>query len=421
MADYVVKDSSLTAVADAIREQTGETGELVFPEGFVAAIGDISGGGGFTPPEDEILTPELVYKTTRPSGWLKMPTPTDQECYCLGHIFPGTTGYFNATITFTGTCVVEFGSVVDGVFVAKESYSPTSGTFFSKAIQYNNYGDELADGTRQYMVRIYGTIIYKLDFCKLDASFSSASIVDIVCGIALDRCVVGNYNYDVSSLYSLKYLNFVGKGKPGWINGSVFASSCNSLLSIGCEAKNTSDWAGYACAFNETLLAVSPNIFAGVKNSIAFAFRNAKITGIKLGSIKPTDTNTMFAGSSLQKFSAETLDTSLSTNMGNMFDNCRSLQSVTDLNMSSVTNVSNMFAVCYSLARLTFAGDTTPGGYTISLTGTSLDHDALVEMIASLPTATSAATITIAGVPGASALTDAEIAVATAKNWTITR
>jgi hypothetical protein len=42
-------------------------------------------------------------------------------------------------------------------------------------------------------------------------------------------------------------------------------------------------------------------------------------------------------------------------------------------------------------------------------------------MIASLPTATAAATITITGVPGASALTDAEIAVATAKNWTITR
>lgn len=420
MADYVVKESSLTAVADAIREKTGDTGELVFPEGFVSAIGDISGDGGFTPPEDEILTPELVYKTTRPSSWLKMPIPTDYECYCLGHIFPGTTGYFYATITFTGTCVVEFGSVVDGVFVAKESYSPTSGTFFSKAIQYNNYGDELADGTRQYMVRIYGTMISRLNFCRYDTSVSSASIVDIVCGIALNRCTVGNYNDDASSLYSLRYLNFVGKGKPGWTNGNEFIGGCK-IISAGCEAENTCDWAGYACSFCESLLAVSPNIFAGVKNSIAFAFRGTKITGIKLGSIQPTNTNAMFLGSDLRKFSAETLDTSLSTNMSNMFDNCRSLQSVTDLNMSSVTNVSDMFIKCYALARLTFAGDTTPGGYTISLTHTSLDHDALVEMIASLPTATAAATITITGVPGASALTDAEIAVATAKNWTITR
>ena len=379
------------------------------------------GGGGFTPPEDEVLTPELVYKTTRPASWLKMPTPTDYECYCLGHIFPGTTGYFNATITFTGTCVVEFGSVVDGVFVAKESYSPTSGTFFSKAIQYNNYGDELADGTRQYMVRIYGTIIYTLNFCRLDTSFPSASIVDIVCGIALDRCTVGNYNRDVSSLDSLKYLNFVGKGKPGWINGDAFIGGCHGIISVGCEAENTSDWASYACAFSEALLAVSPNIFAGVKKSISFAFRNAKIVDTKLGNIQPTSTEVTFGWSALRKFSAETLDTSLSEIMSDMFNGCRSLQSVTDLNMSSATNVGNMFVGCYTLARLTFAGDTTPGGYTINLTHTSLDHDALVSMIASLPTATAAATITITGVPGASALTDAEIAVATAKNWTITR
>jgi hypothetical protein len=41
-------------------------------------------------------------------------------------------------------------------------------------------------------------------------------------------------------------------------------------------------------------------------------------------------------------------------------------------------------------------------------------------MIASLPTATKAATITITNNPGASELTADEIAVATAKNWTIT-
>lgn len=46
MADYVVKDSSLTAVADAIREKTGDAGELIFPSGFTAAVLGISGGEG---------------------------------------------------------------------------------------------------------------------------------------------------------------------------------------------------------------------------------------------------------------------------------------------------------------------------------------------------------------------------------------
>ena len=46
MASYVVSDTSLTAVADAIREKTGKSAQMAFPDGFVDEIGDISGGGG---------------------------------------------------------------------------------------------------------------------------------------------------------------------------------------------------------------------------------------------------------------------------------------------------------------------------------------------------------------------------------------
>lgn len=45
MASYVVSDTSLTAVADAIREKTGKSAQMTFPNGFVDEIGDISGGG----------------------------------------------------------------------------------------------------------------------------------------------------------------------------------------------------------------------------------------------------------------------------------------------------------------------------------------------------------------------------------------
>lgn len=46
MADYIVSDTSLTAVADAIREKTGKSAQMSFPDGFVDEIGDISGVGG---------------------------------------------------------------------------------------------------------------------------------------------------------------------------------------------------------------------------------------------------------------------------------------------------------------------------------------------------------------------------------------
>ena len=44
MADYLTNTTELTAVADAIREKTGDEGNLIFPNGFVNAIGEISSG-----------------------------------------------------------------------------------------------------------------------------------------------------------------------------------------------------------------------------------------------------------------------------------------------------------------------------------------------------------------------------------------
>ena len=43
---YRVEESSLTAVADAIREKRGTSEGLTFPEGFVQAVAGIQAGGG---------------------------------------------------------------------------------------------------------------------------------------------------------------------------------------------------------------------------------------------------------------------------------------------------------------------------------------------------------------------------------------
>lgn len=44
MAEYLVQDTSLTAVADAIRAKTGGTEPLMFPDGMTEAIAGITGG-----------------------------------------------------------------------------------------------------------------------------------------------------------------------------------------------------------------------------------------------------------------------------------------------------------------------------------------------------------------------------------------
>ena len=46
MSNYIVTDSELTSVANAIRTKGGTNGSLVFPGGFTSAITAISGGGG---------------------------------------------------------------------------------------------------------------------------------------------------------------------------------------------------------------------------------------------------------------------------------------------------------------------------------------------------------------------------------------
>lgn len=46
MAEYLVQDTSLTTVADAIREKGGTTAPLSFPEGMAEAVRNIQSGGG---------------------------------------------------------------------------------------------------------------------------------------------------------------------------------------------------------------------------------------------------------------------------------------------------------------------------------------------------------------------------------------
>lgn len=53
MANYIVSDTDLTSIADAIRAKSGGSSQLAFPAGFVSEIGSIeTGGGGGLPLED---------------------------------------------------------------------------------------------------------------------------------------------------------------------------------------------------------------------------------------------------------------------------------------------------------------------------------------------------------------------------------
>ena len=130
-----------------------EAGTYVTGDIMVAAA-----EGGVEPPDSLALDPDVVYATTRPKDWLPMPTPGDDEMYLLGMIYEGVPAQFYMIPRHNGNLTIEFGTVVNGEFVAKTQFSPTSGAIFTYDIPAEDYGDVTADGCKQYMVKIKGSL-----------------------------------------------------------------------------------------------------------------------------------------------------------------------------------------------------------------------------------------------------------------------
>jgi hypothetical protein len=148
----------------------------------------------------------------------------------------------------------------------------------------------------------------------------------------------------------------------------------------------------------------------------------------------------MFNGSSI--ITIPQLNTANVTNMTNMFSACVTLQSIPQLNTSSVTEMAGMFFNCSSLnsiPALSTASITTNFGAlfaqganslnrcqmvfqrTVSFQNCQLSRDAIVEIFNNLfdRTSLTSATITITGNWGVTALSAADLLIATNKNWVV--
>ena len=65
MADYLVTDMELTAVADAIRDKAGTAGQLSFPDGFVSAIQGIQAESTL---QEKVVTPTTSQQDITPDS-----------------------------------------------------------------------------------------------------------------------------------------------------------------------------------------------------------------------------------------------------------------------------------------------------------------------------------------------------------------
>ena len=356
-----------------------------------------SGGGGST---SGPLDPVEVYNNTRPSDWLPMPTPADNEMYLLFHIPDGFSSLLAFTVTCTGNYTLALGTVSGGSFVASSSVDIASGSKYEAELFADDYGDLTSDGMKQVMVKVSGTDILTWSPSTHSkktspSNFSGWNIVEISCNLPSGTRVACGSSTQNSELKKLQY--FAWYGKNAVTNASNMFSSCYSLTAI-------------------------PKLDTSAVTDMSYMFNGCYSlpTIPQLDTSAVTNMSYMFSGCCSLPTIPQ-LDTSAVTNMSYMFIICYSLTAIPQLDTSAVTNMNSMFNGCYSLTAIAFNGSVTGwAGYDVSLKDCSLSHAAIVAFFNSLPTITSAKAITLTGNPGVSELTNAEKAIATGKGWTLT-
>ena len=398
MAEYLVNDTDMIKVADAIRAKGNTTEALAWPDGYKTAIEAIQtgGGGGSSDPTD----PVEVYNNTRPSDWLPMPTPADNEMYLLFHIPDGVSSLLAFTVTCTGNYTVALGSVSDGTFVQMSSTSVASGSKYEAELFADDYGNLTSDGHKQVMVKVSGTDILTWAPSKHSkktspAKFAGWNIVEISCNLPIGTSVACGGSTGNSVLKKLRY--FAWYGNNAVTDMSYMFQYCYSLMAI-------------------------PQMDTSAVTDMSYMFKSCNsLTAIpQMNTSAVTNMSNMFINCN-SLTAIPQMNTSALTNMNSMFSNCYSLTAIPQMDTSVVTNMSNIFGNCYSLNSIAFNGSVTGwAGSAVSLKDCSLSHAAIVAFFNSLPTITSANAITLRGNPGVSELTDAETAIATGKGWTLT-
>lgn len=125
--DYLTNDTDLTAVADAIREKGGTSAALVWPSGYVDAIGAISGGGGGTEKTITITltNPRNASEAMNPACTIHEAEDPMNPNAQIGQIETPTG---STTVTTSASCVVvefhSYGALMYGSSLYEEGLTP---------------------------------------------------------------------------------------------------------------------------------------------------------------------------------------------------------------------------------------------------------------------------------------------------------
>ena len=389
MANYLVNDTQLTSVADAIRAKTGSNAGISFPSGFVSAIGDIQAGGGTSGSGDVIFYDDLAankiyasYTAAEFAALTAMPAnPNHSDYVTHGISIPMTSQGWNWSLADAKAYVAAYGKLN-----IAQMYVPTDGK-----THYVCYVPEDAPSSRwKTEIGISGERTWQVDnetshtgTGEITIPFSSTGWHDVK--------VEGNsyYPYYYNMTRSIEQISKMMKIREVYIGshvskiGKYAFTYCYALASITIPSGATSigNSAFYYCyslasiTMPSTVTSIETNAFynccsltsitipSSVTSIADYAFYKCySLTKVTIPSgVTSIGTDTFAYCHSLTSITIPSTVTSIGSSA---FDFCYALASITI--PSGATSIGNdAFSSCYSLTSITIpSGVTSIGNYT---------------------------------------------------------
>ena len=400
MANYLVNDTQLTSVADAIRAKSGGNTGLAFPSGFISEIGNISSGGGggaASSGNDVIFYDDLMndcrggvaysYSAADFAKLTEMPANPDHSNFVThGISIPMTSQGWNWSLAKAKAYVAKYGKLNIG-----QTYIPTDG----KSHWICHVPEDAPVERWNTVIHISvigGSVNWQVDDGTTDTADADISVTFPSVGwhdvkISVPNGVTYSPYYESSTqsneligkiqktiqvffgdgvatigdrafyyyYYSLTFIT-IPNGVAS-IGSSAF-QNCYSLTSIIISGSVTSiSFGAFQNCYSLTSIIIpdSITIICGVDGT---AFQNC----YRLTSINIPDGVTSIGGSNAFQncyaLASITIPDSLTKISNNSFQTCYSLTSITIPN--GVTNIyGNAFQNCYSLTSVNLSNSIT--------------------------------------------------------------
>ena len=243
MSRLFIEDTTLVAIGDAIREKTGST-ELIAPLDMPTAIGNISGGGGDIEVEPIIITSgNYACAGDIASKYIELfgDTVTTQDIMNATYMF---LNYKNATIPFeinmsntTSRSVNSMfaGSMIKEVPIINNMYPETMDSFFKECKYLRNIPDDYFDDwnftrLQTYLYSNMGSIFHTC--CSLRKI--PEHILNSCCGLQTGYYYV-LYNNGFYGCYALDEITGLGVHNAEGITSNLFYDTftyCHRLKNI---------------------------------------------------------------------------------------------------------------------------------------------------------------------------------------------